>query len=365
MPSDLIYKIGITLIPNIGVVNGKLLIAHCGSVEAVFKESEKALQKIPNIGSVIIKNIKNQKVLLRAEDEIEYLEKNSIKALFYKDKDYPSRLSNCYDSPIMLYYKGNAPLNNRRVVSIVGTRHASSYGKEICEEICAHLKNYDVLVLSGLAYGIDSCAHRASLENGISTVGVLGHGLDTLYPSQNRMIAEKMLENGGLLSEFISGTKPDRENFPKRNRIVAGMSDAVVVVESGRKGGAIITAELGNSYNRDVFAVPGRVGDEYSVGCNFLIRTNRAALMENGSNLTYFMGWEKIKTEIGTQKKLFVELTDDEQLIYDCVTENKEISIDRISIITAMKPSIVASVLLKLEFEGMVKALPGKLFRKI
>ncbi len=364
MPSDLIYKIGITLIPNIGVVNGKLLIAHCGGVEAVFKESKKALSKIPNIGSVIIKNITNQKVLQRAEEEIEYLEKNNIKALFYKDKDYPSRLSNCHDSPILLYYKGNAPLNNRRVVSIVGTRHASAYGKEICEEICTHLKNYDVLILSGLAYGIDSCAHRVSLENGISTVGVLGHGLDTLYPSQNRKIAERMIENGGLLSEFISGTKPDRENFPKRNRIVAGMSDAIVVVESGRKGGAIITAQLGNSYNRDVFAVPGRVGDEYSVGCHYLIRTNRAALIENGSNLTYYMGWEKVESEGVTQQKLFVELTDDEQLIFDCVCNNKEISIDKISIITAMKPSIVASVLLKLEFEGMVKAMPGKLFRK-
>ncbi|PLX07940.1 MAG: DNA-protecting protein DprA [Marinilabiliales bacterium] len=365
MPNDLIYKIGITLIPNIGVVNGKQLIAHCGGVEAVFNETEKALSKIPNIGSVIINNIKNQKVLLRAEQELEYLLKNNIKALFYKDKDYPSRLSNCHDSPILLYYKGSTPLNKRRVVSIVGTRHASSYGKDVCEEICKHLQNYDVMVLSGLAYGIDTCAHRVCVENGVPTVGVLGHSLDTLYPAQNRKLADKMMENGGLLTEFISKTKPDRENFPKRNRIVAGMSDAVVVVESGRKGGAIITAELGNSYNRDVFAVPGRAGDEYSVGCNYLIRTNRAALIENGSNITYFMGWEKVEKQTESQQKLFIELSDEEQKVYDCVSENKEISIDRISIITCTKPSIVASVLLKLEFEGMVKALPGKLFRKI
>jgi DNA processing protein len=365
MPDDLIYKIGITLIPNIGAVNGKQLIAHCGGVEAVFKESRTALEKIPNIGSVVISNIKNQKVLKRAEEEIKYIRKNNITPLFYTSKDFPSRLSNCHDSPIMLYYKGNTPLNNRRVVSIVGTRRATNYGKEICNEICTHLKDYDVLILSGLAYGIDSCAHRSAIENGTSTVAVLGHGLHTVYPAQNRRLAEKMTENGGLLTEFISNTKPDRENFPKRNRIVAGMSDAIIVVESGRKGGAIITADLGNSYNRDVFAVPGRSGDEFSIGCNYLIRTNRAALIENGSNLTYFMGWEKSDVKTSVQQKLFVDLSDDEQCVFDCVSQHKEISIDRISIITAIKPSIVASTLLKLEFEGMIKALPGKLFKKI
>ncbi|NOY50393.1 MAG: DNA-protecting protein DprA [Chlorobi bacterium] len=365
MPDDLIYKIGITLIPKIGAVNGKQLIAHCGGVEAVFKESRNALGKIPNIGSVAISSIKNQQVFKRAEEEIKYIERNNITPLFYTSKDFPSRLSNCHDSPIMLYYKGNTPLNNRRVVSIVGTRRATSYGKEICNEICTHLKDYEVLILSGLAYGIDSCAHRSAIENGVSTVAVLGHGLHTVYPAQNRRLADKMMENGGLLTEFISNTKPDRENFPKRNRIVAGMSDAVIVVESGRKGGAIITADLGNSYNRDVFAVPGRSGDELSVGCNYLIRTNRAALIENGSNLTYFMGWEKSDVKTSVQQKLFVELNDDEQCVFDCVSQNKEISIDRISITTGIRPSIVASTLLKLEFEGMIKALPGKLFKKI
>ncbi len=365
MPDDLIYKIGITLVPKIGSVNGKQLIAHCGGVEAVFKESRNALGKIPNIGSVAISSIKNQQVFKRAEEEIKYIEKNNITPLFYTSKDFPSRLSNCHDSPIMLYYKGNTPLNNRRVVSIVGTRRATSYGKEICNGICTHLKDYEVLILSGLAYGVDSCAHRSAIENGISTVAVLGHGLHTVYPAQNRRLADKMMENGGLLTEFISGTKPDRENFPKRNRIVAGMSDAVIVVESGRKGGAIITADLGNSYNRDVFAVPGRAGDELSVGCNYLIRTNRAALIENGSNLTYFMGWEKSDVKTSVQQKLFVELNDDEQCVFDCVSQNKEISIDRISITTGIRPSIVASTLLKLEFEGMIKAMPGKLFKKI
>jgi len=364
MPNDLLYKIGITMLPKIGVVNGKQLIAYCGGAEAVFKEKAKALEKIPNIGSVAIRSIANQKVLSRAEEEIAFIEKNNIQALFYTDKAYPSRLSNCYDSPIMLYFKGTSQLNNQRVISIVGTRRATNYGKEICREITSHLKDYNILILSGLAYGIDSCSHRGALDNNIETVGILGHGLDTLYPAQNRRIAEKMIEHGGLLTEFISKTKPDRENFPKRNRIVAGMSDAVVVIESARKGGAIITADLGNSYNRDVFAIPGRAGDEFSKGCNYLIRTNRAALIENGSNLTYFMGWEKTKKRNNEQPKLFVDLNTLEQKIYDCILNSKEISIDKITINTSIKPSIVASTLLKLEFEGFIRALPGKLYRQ-
>lgn len=363
MPTDLLYKIGITLIPKIGVVSGKQLIAFCGGVEAVFKENAKALEKIPNIGSVAIKSILSQNVLSRAEQEIEFITKNNIQPLFYTDKMYPSRLSNCHDGPIMLYFKGDAQLNKQRVVSIVGTRRATNYGKEICMEITSHLKNYNILHLSGLAYGIDICSHRAALDNGITTVGVLGHGLDMLYPSQNKRTADRMIENGGLLTEFISGTKPDRENFPKRNRIVAGMSDAVVVVESKRRGGAIITADIGNSYNRDVFAVPGRAGDEFSEGCNYLIRTNRAALIENGSNLTYFMSWEKSDRKPNEQPKLFIDLDTEEQIIYDCIVATKEISIDKITITTGIKPSTVASTLIKLEFEGLVRALPGKLYK--
>lgn len=364
MPNNLLYKIGITLIPKIGVVNGKQLIAFCGGVEAVFREKASALEKIPNIGSATVQSILNQKVLARAEEEITFINKNNIQTLYYSDKDYPSRLSNCYDSPIMLYFKGKSQLNNQRVVAIVGTRRATNYGKDICREIISHLKDYNVLIISGLAYGIDCCAHREALDNHIATVGVLGHGLDTLYPSQNRKISEKMIENGGLLTEFISKTKPDRENFPKRNRIVAGMSDAVVVIESGKKGGAIITADLGNSYNRDVFAVPGRAGDEFSKGCNYLIRTNRAALIENGSNISYFMGWEKTQIKPNDQPKLFIDLTIEEQTIFDCVLIAKEISIDKIAITTGLKPSLVASTLLKLEFEGLIRALPGKLYIK-
>ena len=364
MPTDLLYKIGITLIPNIGVVNGKQLISYCGGVEAVFKENARALEKIPNIGSVAIKSIINQKVLKRAEEEITFIENNDIQALFYTDKLFPKRLNNCHDSPIIIYYKGNCNLNKQRVVAVIGTRRATDYGKDICREIISHLQAYNVIIISGLAYGIDVLSHRTALDYGIPTVGVLGHGLDILYPSQHKRVAENMIANGGLISEFISKTKPDRENFPKRNRIVAGMSDAIIVVESGRKGGAIITADIANSYNRDVFAVPGRVGDDYSIGCNYLIRTNRAALLENGSNLSYFMSWEKSDTKVNEQPKLFIDLSDDEQKIYNCILEVKEISIDNISITTNIKPSIVAATVIKLEFEGLIRAISGKLYRK-
>ncbi|HDO26894.1 MAG TPA: DNA-protecting protein DprA, partial [Bacteroidetes bacterium] len=249
-----------------------------------------------------------------------------------------------------------------RVIAIVGTRRATNYGKSRCDEIVNSLKEKNVLVVSGLAYGIDSCAHRKSLDYGLETVGVLGHGLDRIYPGQNMKLAEKMLERGGLLTEFMSNTKPDRENFPRRNRIVAGMSDAVLVVESGRKGGALITAELAVSYNRDVFAVPGRVNDEMSKGCHFLIKTNRAALCETGDDIAYLMGWDDKPVDKKQQPELFVNLTQEESAILDLIRESNEIAIDQIVIKSGFSTSKVAAALLNLEFEGIVQSLPGKLY---
>ena len=363
MPNNkLIYQIGLTLIRGIGDVNGKKLVAYCGSPEAIFKESVSALLKIPGIGKSTVNSIKSQKVLDRAESEIEFINKFKIKPLFYTDTDYPARLLNCEDNPLMLYYKGNADINSQRVIAIVGTRRATNYGKSRCEEIIDDLKNRNILVVSGLAYGIDSCAHRSSLELGMNTIGVLGHGLDRIYPAHNRKLAEKMIDQGGLLTEFTSNTKPDRENFPKRNRIVAGLADAVLVVESDRKGGALITAEIGNSYNRDVFAVPGRIGDDYSRGCHFLIKTNRAALIESGNDIAYMMGWEDVIVEKKSQKELFINLSDEEKLIMKTILENEELAIDQITIKTKLSTSKVAASLLNLEFEGLVKSLPGKLY---
>jgi DNA processing protein len=363
MADELLYQIALPLIPGVGDVNGKKLVAYCGGAGAVFKEKKAALMKIPGIGSFTVNQIQNHKSLQRAEEEIRFIEKFKIRALFYTDSDYPTRLLNCEDSPLMLYYKGNVSLNAKRVVSVVGTRRASNYGRNICEQIVADLKAKDVMVVSGLAYGIDSCAHRKSLDCGMETIGVLAHGLDRIYPAQNRKLAERMLEQGGLLTEFLSKSKPDRENFPKRNRIVAGMSDAVVVVESDKRGGAIITAGLGNSYNRDVFAVPGRVGDDGSRGCNFLIRTNRAALAENGNDVAYLMGWDDKPVQVKEQPQLFVNFSEEENRLLEIIREAGEISIDQLGVRSGLLTSKVSAALLKIEFEGAVQSLPGKRYK--
>lgn len=360
---DLLYQIGITMIPGIGDISGKKLIAYCGSPEAVFNEKRSALSKIPGIGNVTINSIINHNVFNMVEKEIKFIKKHDIKPLFYTDQDYPQRLINCEDGPLMLYFKGTSNLNTSRIVAVVGTRRATNYGRSRCEEIIDKLADKDVLIISGLAYGIDSCAHRKSVDLGIETVGVLGHGLDRLYPAQNRKLAESMIKHGGLLSEFTSGTNPDRENFPKRNRIVAGLSDAIVVVESDKKGGALITAELGNSYNRDVFAVPGRVGDDSSRGCNFFIKTNRAALAESGNDIAYIMGWDDLPKTKKPQQQLFVQMTDDEKLLFNIIKESGEIGIDQLVIKSKLTTSKVAASLLNLEFEGVVQSLPGKLFK--
>lgn len=359
----MLYQIGLTLIPGIGDVNGKRLVAYCGSPKAIFGEKRQSLLKIPGIGQSAVNRIINQSVLKRAEKEIAFIEKNSISPLFFTNSDYPARLLNCEDGPLMLYFLGQANLNPARVVAIVGTRRATNYGKSSCNEFVESLRDKGVQIISGLAYGIDSCAHRKAVDSGIETIGVLGHGLDRLYPAQNRKLAEKMIRKGGLLTEFLTETNPDRENFPKRNRIVAGMIDAVIVIESDRKGGALITAELANSYNRDVFAVPGRVGDEVSRGCNFLIKTNRAALAESGNDVAYFMGWDEKPTQRKSQKSLFVDLSEDERKILEMIKEKGEIGIDTLVIDSGLPSSKIAAALLNLEFEGLIESLPGKLYK--
>lgn len=360
---ELLYQIALSLVPGIGDVSGKKLVAYCGGPENVFRKKKQELLKIPGIGEYIIRNLQQSSVLERAEKEIEFITRNNVTPVFFTHHDYPARLLNCEDGPMMLYYKGTAKLNAARVVAVVGTRRATNYGKERCREIVSQLAVKGVMIISGLAYGIDSCAHREAVDQGIETVGVLGHGLDRLYPAQNRKLAEKMLEKGGLLTEFNSGTNPDRENFPRRNRIVAGMSDAIVVIESDKRGGALITAEIGNSYNRDVFAVPGRVGDDSSRGCNFLVKTNRAALVETGNDIAYFMGWDDKPLNVKSQKALFVELSEDEKIVLDLIRKSGEIDIDSLVMMSKISASKVAASLLKLEFEGVVSCLPGKIYK--
>jgi len=359
----LLFQIALTMIPGIGDVLGKKLISHCGDPEAIFREPKKMLRKIPRISDKLITAITNKELLIRAEKEIRFIEKYRIKPLYYQDKDYPSRLKNCLDSPIMLYFKGTAGMNPAKVIGIVGTRSATDYGKGICHELVYTLTDHHVMIVSGLAYGIDSYAHRTALEAGLQTIGVLGHSLDRIYPQQNKGLAEKMISNGGLLTEFVSETKPDRENFPQRNRIIAGLCDAIVVVEAAKKGGALITADIANSYNRDVFAVPGKIGDIYSEGTNHLIKINKAALIQSGEDILYIMGWEIQKPrKTIQQRKLFIEMTPEEEIVVNILNEQGDTNIDDLTFKSHLSVSKCSEALLNLEFEGIVKSLPGKVY---
>ena len=364
MENQLLYQIAITLIPGIGDISGKKFIAYCGDAEAVFKEKRKSLEKINGMREVTIDALSNPKeILKRAEQEVDFIERNTIQPLFYQDKSYPQRLLQCDDSPMMLYYKGNANLNSSRVVAIVGTRNVTEYGKENCTNLVNELVDEQVLVVSGLAYGVDTIAHRTAVKVGIPTVGVLGNGFQQIYPATNKKLAMEMLQNGGLLTECLSGTLPDRENFPRRNRIIAGMADAVIVIESALKGGSLITADIANSYNRDVLAYPGRVTDLYSQGCNYLIRTNRAHLMESVANLRYVMRWERRHPE-KRQTTIFREFTEEEQLIMNCFDGQSIVNLDDLIVKTDLPTTKLASLLLNLEFDGILMALPGKRYQR-
>jgi DNA processing protein len=369
MDNNLLYEIAISLIPRIGSINAKNLISHVGDSSQVFRESEKNLCKIPGIGTVLARNIVTGNVLKRAEEELEFIAKNNISAHFFLDPSYPQRLKNCPDAPIVLFGKGSPELNDNKFISIVGTRNATDYGRQVIEELIGALaeRSYPVTIVSGLAYGIDIHSHRTALKNNIPTIGVVAHGLEMLYPSMHINTAREMVNNkGGVVTEFVSNTEVIRQNFVKRNRIIAGMADATIIVESAKKGGGLITADIANSYNRDVFAYPGRRGDLYSAGCNFLIKSNRAALIENLEDLEYLMNWENDgKNPKAIQPKLFNDFTPEEQKIVDALTETNDSPIDIICINTKLPMSTVSPTLLRLEFSGVVRGLPGKVFRLI
>lgn len=366
MNNHLLYEIALTLVPGIGDVNGKKLVAYCGGAEAVFCEKKKTLSRIPGIGEKTIESIMSQNVLSRAERELDFTEKHGIRVLYYLNSDYPKRLQHCYDSPMILYCKGHTDFNVDKVVGIVGTRNVTDYGKIMTDKIVSELLDDDVLVVSGLAYGVDTCAHNASVKNGLKTAAVLAHGLHTIYPPVNRNLAKKMLECGGcLLTEQLSGVDPDKENFPKRNRIVAGMVDCLIVVESASKGGALITAEIANAYDREVFAVPGRIGDVYSAGCNNIIKDNKANILLDVSDLRSIMRWDESKKVVAKQMRLFREFNDEEKLVMKLFEESDVVYLDKIITETLLSPTKIASILLSLEFDGILTALPGKRYQKL
>jgi DNA processing protein len=364
LSTNLTYEIALGLVPNIGDIHAKALINHFGNAEAIFFARKKELEALEGIGTIRAASIKSFHDFEKAEEEIQFIKKYKIIPLFITDKNYPQRLLNCYDSPSMLYYKGNTDLNSSKIIAIVGTRNNNEYGKNICEKLVEELADEEVIVVSGLAFGIDSIAHKAAIKNEMKTIGVLEHGLDRVYPSQNSALAKQMITNGGLLTEFRRLTKPDRQNFPSRNRIVAGISDAVIVVETGIKGGSLITAELGNSYNKDVFAFPGRVNDTKSEGCNFLIKNNKAALITSAKDILENMGWKKKNvTSAAKQRELFIELTADEKTVVDILQSQEQVHIDELYLKSKLNSSAVAAALLMLEMQGIIASLPGKIYK--
>lgn len=366
MDNLLLYEIALTLIPGVGDVIAKKLIAYCGGAEAVFREKKKHLMCISGIGERTVEAIVTQNVLVRAERELSFIEKNGIRVLYYLNSDYPKRLQHCYDSPVVIYCRGDTDLNVDKVIGVVGTRNVTEYGRYLTDKIIEELSSDDVLVVSGLAYGVDTCAHKAALNNNLNTAAVLAHGFHTIYPHANANLSRKIVERGGcLLTENISGVEPDRENFPKRNRIVAGMIDCLIVVESASKGGALITAEIANSYDREVFAFPGRVGDAFSEGCNNIIRNNKANLLISSGDLRYIMRWDTQTKTIPKQLKMFREFNDSEKMVIDLFEDVDVINLDDIITTTRLPPSKIASILLSFEFDGIVKALPGRRYQKI
>ncbi len=364
---NLLYQIGLTLAKGVGDIIAKQLIESVENIEILFKEKKRLLEKLPGVTLRLAESIQNPEVLRRAEREIEFIQKNRIQTFFYTDENYPQRLKECIDSPIVLYYKGNADLNAKKIISIVGTRHATAYGKETTEKLLSEIAVFypDIVIVSGLAYGIDVFSHKAALKESLPTIAVLAHGLDRIYPQQHKNTAVEMLQKGGLLTDFISETNPDRQNFVKRNRIVAGISDCTIVVESATKGGALITAEIASSYGKDVLAIPGKINAHYSKGCNKLIKENKAALVENAEDIIKTLCWEDIKKEksIGpVQTNLFPDLSEEEQKLYKILSQG-ELQINLLSLQSNMQVSKLSAYLFEMEMKGIVKCFPGGVYK--
>lgn len=360
----MIYKLALSMINGIGNISAKKLLAYLGSPQAIFEEKKQNLIKIPGIGIKAATEICNKEALKKAENELKFIQKYKIRTLFYTDAEYPNRLKNYDDAPVIIYFKGDTNFNQEKIISIVGTRNATHQGLEYCKKMVedATERSHKILIISGLAYGIDIQAHKSALQNNQETVAVLGHSLKTIYPAAHKSIAKDILnKGGGLLSEFPSYSKMEPSNFVRRNRIIAGMADAIIVVESANKGGSLITAKIANDYNKDVFAFPGRVNDKYSQGCNHLIKTHQASLIESFRDIEYIMGWEMKKQKV-VQKQLFLDFSEEEELIMKILKENGNTSIDILSIQANMPMSKTSSLLLGLEFKGVVISYPGKIY---
>jgi len=363
---ELLYLLILQKAKGIGPINAKKLITHLGSAEAIFKEKKNLIEKINGIGTNIIKDLFNSEKLKNAEKEYDYILSNNIKYHSFLDTNYPEKLKHCIDSPILLFYDGTIHFKKQPIISIVGTRKMTSYGRSFIEKLIDEIKDYNPIIVSGFAYGVDITAHKTAFENRLQTIAVMANGLEKMYPKTHKKYAHKVLENGGFYTEHWHNEEPLREYFLKRNRIIAGLSEATIIIESASRGGSLVTASIANSYDRDVFAVPGRTTDSYSQGCNTLIRTNRAALLNSAQDLVYLLNWDQKKTKKKQiQRQLFVDLKGDEKTIYEYLLKNGKTLLDQISLACKIPIYKISGILVNLELQGLVRPLPGKLFEVI
>lgn len=362
---DLFYALALQRVEGVGDIMAKKLLTHCGNAEAVFKTKTAQLAAIDGVGAVLLKSLKDKSVFDRANQELDFIRANGIKVAHFQDDNYPERLKHCIDGPVLLFTSGDIDLKNRRIISIVGTRQITSYGTEFCKKLIEDLAPLDPVIVSGFAYGVDIVAHQLAMENNLQTIGVVAHGLNQIYPKTHKKYVAKMESNGGFMTEFWSSSNPDKENFVRRNRIVAGMSEATIVIESADRGGSLITANMANDYNRDVFAVPGRTTDKYSAGCNNLIKTQKANLLTSAADLVYILNWDIETKTKPVQKQLFVTLDQDEQKVYDYLLKTGKELMDIIALHCDFPIYRISGMLLNMELKGVIRPLPGKLFEAI
>lgn len=363
----LVYQLAMTMVPGIGAITARKLIAYVGSPEAVFSEKPETLKRIPGVGAHLAGQVSARNLVAEAEAEIGRMKKYKISSVYYRDDAYPWRLKNCEDGPLLLFYRGIPDFGRTKYLSVVGTRNASAYGKEITGAIIAGLaaKYPDLVIVSGLAYGIDICAHRSALGSGLDTYAVMAHGLHTIYPSAHAATASRMLSQGAVLSDFPTTMKPERNNFLRRNRIIAGLSEATLVIESGKKGGALITAELAASYHREVFAVPGRTTDPYSAGCNQLIQQNIAALVTSDADIEQLLGWETTETPPAPEPSAIHNLSPQEKKILQAIIDAPGLGQEILAARTGIDVHTLLGTLLQMELNQWITVLPGNLYKAL
>jgi DNA processing protein len=362
---ELFHVLALQQVEGVGDIVAKKLITHCGNASTAFKTKASQLAAIDGIGAVLIQNLKDKTIFEKAEKELRFIQSNSINVAYFQDEKYPERLKHCIDGPVLLFNSGNIDLKNKKIISIVGTRQITSYGMDFCRKLIEDLAPLEPVIVSGFAYGVDIFAHQLAIEHNLQTIGVVAHGLNQIYPKNHKKYVAKVEENGGFMTEFWSSSNPEKENFVRRNRIVAGISEATIVIESADRGGSLITANIANEYNRDVFAVPGRISDKYSQGCNNLIKTQKANLLTSAADLVYILNWEIESKAKPVQKQLFVTLEPDEQKIFDFLLQNGKELMDVIALRCDFPIYKLSGMLLNMELKGVIRPLPGKLFEAI